>query len=402
MPYADLSTSQLQRLIELGGNLVSNLELEPLLTEIVDAAREITGAEFAALGILDGPRGGLQRFITSGIDAAQAERIGSLPTGRGVLGVLIEHPEPIRLSKVSEHPESYGFPPNHPRMESFLGVPIIVDGAPYGNLYLTNKSEGDFTDADEASAVTLAMWAAIAIANARLVREDRLRTTIAAAESERRRWARELHDETLQSLGSLHLLLSSAQRVGDADQLREAVGEAIEQIALDITGLRGLISELRPAALDDLGLEAALESLAQRTAATGDFDIELDLEFDVRGRRMATTEQEITAYRLAQEALTNAAKHARAKRVTLRAKRSSSRIEIYVHDDGAGFETSSPVAGFGLSGMRERVALSGGELTIMSTPGGGTTVSAVIPAPPVEDGDEDHTPPVSISPLSSA
>src|SRR3954447_17033502 len=431
----NLDEHRLQRLIEAGRTLVSELDLEVVLERLLEVAAELTDAQYVAMGILDPSKTNLERFVTRGIDAEQHREIGDLPRGRGVLGLLITSPEPLRLSNVGAHPESYGFPPAHPVMRSFLGVPVRIRGEVYGNLYLTEKPGGrDFTDEDEASIVILADWAAIAIDNARLyqnaeeqrrdleqavrglevttsiaravggetdvdrvlelivkraralvearstvimlvegsqlvvaagageipadargtrldpagtlaeqvlasgrpmrvadvsdraaaassrlgihartalvvplsfrgdslgvlsaydrvgenlafgredeelllsfaasaatavhtarsVTEGRLAHALDAAEHERRRWARELHDETLQGLGGLQLMLTSALREPSADKREELVRQAADQTRAEIRRLRNLIVELRPAELDELGLEAALEAL---------------------------------------------------------------------------------------------------------------------------------------------
>lgn len=379
MNRSQLDESRLRRLIDVGAGVVSNLDTDSLLEQIVMEAREITGAKYAALGVLNADRDGLERFVTNGIDDATKSKIGELPKGLGVLGVLIKDPRPIRLHRVSDHADSFGFPPNHPPMESFLGVPVIIDGDAYGNLYLTDKQGGDFDQADQDAVELLAYWASIAIANARSVRKDRLRAVIDAAESERHRWALELHDETLQGLGALRLLLAAAQRSEDPKDMSAAIDDALDQLSLEITGLRSLITELRPAALDSLGLEAALETLARRAAGTGDYDIELDLDFNGYTHPGNATEQEITAYRLVQEALSNAAKHSRADHLMLSVSRDDGAILIDIADDGVGFDQALPRGGFGLTGMRERVALVGGTLTIDSKPGDGTRIRARLP-----------------------
>lgn len=379
MNRSQLDESRLRRLIDIGAGVVSNLDTDSLLEQIVLEAREITGAQYAALGVLNAERDGLERFVTNGIDEEAKSRIGELPKGLGVLGVLIKDPRPIRLHRVSDHADSFGFPPNHPPMDSFLGVPVIIDGDAYGNLYLTNKQDGDFDQADQDAVELLAYWASIAIANARSVRKDRLRAVIDAAESERHRWALELHDETLQGLGALRLLLAAAQRSEDPKDMSAAIEEALDQLSLEITGLRSLITELRPAALDSLGLEAALETLARRAAGTGDYDIEIDLDFNGYTHPGSATEQEITAYRLVQEALSNAAKHSLADHLMLSVSRDDGAIVIDIADDGAGFDPSLPRGGFGLTGMRERVALVGGTLSIDSKPGDGTRIRAKLP-----------------------
>jgi signal transduction histidine kinase len=212
------------------------------------------------------------------------------------------------------------------------------------------------------------------VATAKSVAEERLRHSIASAEQERRRWARELHDETLQALGGLQVLLSSAVRRGDPEALAASVREAIEYIGTEIESLRTLITELRPAALDEIGLASALDSLGQRLAAVE--GLEVDVEVEVGGR--LDPEVETTVYRIVQEALTNIAKHARAKCVRIQVALDFDVVRVEVTDDGRGFDPDARVAGFGLVGMRERVALAHGQLDIEST-AGRTVVRASLP-----------------------
>lgn len=363
-------------MIEIGCSLTSNLDHESLLREIVDAAREITGARYAALGVLNDARTELDQFVTVGIDDHQRQQIGKLPRGRGVLGVLIDNPQPLRLARVSDHPASFGFPAHHPPMDSFLGVPIVIAGEAWGNLYLTDKNTGEFTEDDEAAAMTLAAWASIAIQNARSVREDRLRAAVQGAEQERKRWARELHDETLQSLAALNVGLSAGLRQSD-EGLREVVRESLANIQIEIANLRALISELRPAALDELGLHAALESLMVRTGAVADTQLELD--FELGSGAKLSEELEVAIYRLVQESINNAVKHSAAPHIWVRVERNNGEVEVSVRDDGSGFDPNAVSGGFGLVGMRERVALVNGEFDVMAAPGTGTTVTASLP-----------------------
>ncbi|MGE5407382.1 MAG: GAF domain-containing protein [Syntrophothermus sp.] len=163
------SEGRFRRLLDVGTSLLSELDLEAVLRSVVEAAHELTGARYAALGVLDREGEELERFIYLGIDEETRRGIGSLPRGRGVLGELIRDPRPLLLRDVEEHPHSYGFPPGHPPMHSFLGVPIRIRDEVYGNLYLTEKEGGTVFDAeDEEAARTLALWAGVAIENARL------------------------------------------------------------------------------------------------------------------------------------------------------------------------------------------------------------------------------------------
>jgi signal transduction histidine kinase len=529
-----LDERRLRRLIDVGRGLVAQLDHELVLREVVEVARELTGARYAALGILDEDRRELERFIYVGIDEETRTRIGDLPRGLGVLGELIRNPAPLRLREVGAHPRSYGFPPGHPPMHSFLGVPIVVRGQAYGNLYLTEKEGGEFDEADEEAVSILAEWAAVTIFNVRLygqseeergaleravhgleatteiaravggevdrsrvletiakraralvgarsllvllrdggprlkvvatagecgrdpvghqvsleaetaedalvavrgigvearaallaplsfrgrslgtilaldrleegpdfypedarmlvaasasaatavatvqsVTEERLRQSLRAAERERARWARELHDSVLQGLGSRRVLLSSALKRGDPEVLAEAVEEALEQVGRDIEELRALITELRPATLDQLGLRAALEDLAERVSGLAGIDLTTDLTVDFA---RLDPELETAVYRLVQEGLTNVAKHAGANAVILQVVQREERIDVLVSDDGCGFEPGAKHDGFGLVGMRERVELAGGELQIESKLGSGTRMMASIP-----------------------
>ncbi|MBI2691757.1 MAG: GAF domain-containing sensor histidine kinase [Solirubrobacterales bacterium] len=365
------------RLLEIGRSLTANLDLESLLRMITEAARDLTGAKYAALGILNNDRDELERFITYGIPAAQGERIGHLPRGHGVLGLLIKDPRPLRLSRLSEHPAAVGFPPGHPLMKSFLGVPILIDEQAYGNLYLTDKVDGEFNDTDESSVVTLAAWASIAIQNARSVRDDRLRAAIDAAEQERKRWARELHDDTLQGLGALHVLLATALRRGDPDELHAATAEGLQRLRLEITNLRSMIAELRPAALDQIGLFAALEGLIDRITLLTDIEIVMTTELE--DADSFSKDLELTIYRIVQEATNNAVKHAGASRISVSLVRTGDSVTVSVRDDGKGFDVRSDAGGFGILGMSERAALANGQLEVISTPAGGTEIHVKLP-----------------------
>jgi signal transduction histidine kinase len=219
------------------------------------------------------------------------------------------------------------------------------------------------------------------VATARSAAEDRLRHSISAAEQERGRWARELHDETLQGLGALRVLLASGLRTGSAAALESAAREATTQLDAEIQNLRALIAELRPAVLDEIGVEAAIQGLAERTSATA--GLAVDTELSLSGAHHAGngpgSELESTVYRLVQEALSNVAKHSRAEHVRLSVVERDGAIEVSVEDDGVGFDTGSRHRGFGLLGMRERVAMHGGSLELSSAPGAGARIRAVIP-----------------------
>ena len=371
-----LDESALRRLLAAGRALVSDLDLQSVLEHLLDAAVEITGARYAAIGVLNEDRSELEAFIYTGIDEPTRERIGDLPTGRGVLGVLIDEPRPLRLDDVATHPRSYGFPEGHPPMHTFLGVPVTVRGQPWGNLYLTEKAGGAPFDAtDEAAAIVLSEWASIAIANARSVAAERLRLSMEAAEQERMQWARELHDETLQGLAAIRLILATGRR-SPGEQLEAASDLALGQIDSEIASMRALISDLRPDSLERLGLGAALEGLAARIEARSPpVAIEIVNGLDPGQRPEASIE--IAVYRIAQEAITNAIRHgsARTLHIDARVDAPAARVRLTLRDDGTGFDPTLVGSGRGLKNMRRRAQEVGAALELHSTPGAGSTLA---------------------------
>jgi signal transduction histidine kinase len=231
---------------------------------------------------------------------------------------------------------------------------------------------------------SFAASAAIAVGTAKTVAREHLRHSMQAAELERRRWARELHDETLQGLGALNVLLSAGLQGDLEDSTRKALGFIEEQIA----SLRSLISDLRPAVLDDLGLQPALEALAERMASATSMTVELDVDLASESGEQHTRlipEIEDAIYRLVQEALTNVSKYADTNRAVVSVRESGGSVAVEVRDDGIGFELDETTGGFGLIGMRERAELVEGKLAVTSAPGEGTTVAIVVPAKHVGD-----------------
>jgi signal transduction histidine kinase len=503
---------RLRTLLDTGIAISSELSLDAVLERIVEASTALTGARYAALGVIDPSGGGLERFVHTGIQQSEADAIGELPRGRGILGVLIDDARPLRLHDLHDDPRSVGFPPNHPEMHSFLGVPILLRDVAYGNLYLTEKEgEEDFSHEDEELVTLLASQAAVAIENARLyesattwsrqleslneignalvseldlprlldliarrlhelidarvvtillpagselriaavvgdnadqlvgqivprsevtaaatglsvplmAREeeigvivahdklgpdvrftdadlrlaeqfaaraavavdlslraarDSLRRVVAGQELERKRLARELHDETGQALTSILLGLKAVEEAQSEEQLIAAGGELRELIVATLQDVRRLAVQLRPAALDDFGLVAAVERLAHTISdATG---IAIDVESRLATVRLPEV-VETTLYRIVQEALTNVVKHAQARNVTVLLVRREGMTTAVIEDDGRGFDPEElRDEGLGVLGMRERVALLDGKLTVESSPGAGTTLVA--------------------------
>jgi signal transduction histidine kinase len=262
-------------------------------------------------------------------------------------------------------------------------VPLMFRGRSLGVIEAFDRHGGpQFRPEDERLLAAAAASAATAVATAQSVEQDRLRRTLRAAEEERRRWARELHDETLQGLGGLRVLLSSARRNRDVEQLHNTLQTAVDQIAQEIANLRALITELRPAALDELGLAPALEALFERVRTLHGLELEarVELEFE-RGRAHDRLDPDVetAVYRLVQESLSNAARHAHADHIAVEVIEHDGEVRVAIRDDGSGFDIEAPSSGFGLTGMRERVALTGGQLEIASS-SAGTTISASLPS----------------------
>jgi signal transduction histidine kinase len=245
---------------------------------------------------------------------------------------------------------------------------------------INSADERAFDDEDDQLLMSVAASAATAVATARSVAAARLRLSVDAADQARARWARELHDETLQGLTGVRMVLSAGLARSDNGALRGAAETADAHLGEEMRKLRDLIAELRPAALDDLGLGPAIESLAKRQAAMAAFAVDVDIHLVSEQRLAHDTETAI--YRIVQEALSNAVKHARAGHVKLRVTQLPDRVQLAVEDDGCGFEPAGVRAGFGLTGMRERALLAGGLLTVQSVDGGPTSVTAVLPLPP--------------------
>jgi signal transduction histidine kinase len=542
---ATRESERLRTLLETGLAINSELSLDAVLQRIVEAAARVTGARYAALGVIDHTGTALERFVTHGIPAEAHAAIGELPKGRGILGALIHDAQTLRLHDLGEDPRAVGFPANHPPMHSFLGVPIRLRSVAYGNLYLTEKDDGatDFDADDEELVALLAAQAAVAIENARLyesatawsrqleslhelgtalsaeldlprllelvatrlrslldarvvaialplgdrlrieaaagagadvllheslphaskigrvlargrservdslledpevvqeiarrfaattglyvplvardvalgivfahdkltpdprftsgdqrlaeqfadraatavdlsrrVARDSLRRIVEGQEIERRRLARELHDETGQALTSVLLGLKAVEDAKDEAQVRQAARDLRELVVATLQDVRRLAVELRPKALDDFGLVPALERLVHTFVEATGVDVQLEPQL---GEERLPPAVETTLYRIVQEALTNIAKHAGARHVSVLLVRRGSLVAAIVEDDGNGFDPGDPVAGIGLAGMRERVALVEGRLEIESSPGAGTTLVAEVPA----------------------
>ncbi len=365
-------------LVKAGIAITSELSLEAVLKTLVRIAADLTGARYSALGVIDATGAELERFVTHGVSPEGIEAIGAAPRGLGILGVLISDARPLRLDDLTRDPRAVGFPPNHPPMHSFLGVPVMIRGVAFGNLYLAEKQPpGPFSDEDEEIVTLLATQAAVAIVNAGSVRREALRRVVQAQESERRRLARELHDQTGQALTSILLGLSAIDQADDAEAAREATADLRRLVVETLQDVRRLAVELRPAALDDFGLEPAVRRLGETVREGSGLDVRVEASL---GDERLPAEVETALYRIVQESLTNVVKHAGARHVAILLTRKAAAVELMIEDDGHGFDPArTSLESFGLVGMRERVQLLDGSFELDAAPGTGTTVIVELP-----------------------
>ena len=360
------------KLIRSGLALATELDLPIVLRRIVELAVELTNATYGALGVL-GSSGSIEEFITVGVTDEQRAAIGDPPVGHGVLGLLIREAKPMRLPRIGDHPDSYGFPPNHPPMTSFLGAPVVARGKVFGNIYLTDKRDAaEFGDDDEEALVVLAVQAGTAIENVSLHRaNERL-----ALLEDRERIAKELHDGVIQALFAVGMGLEGTSMVATDPKVSERINAAVDELDNVIRDLRNYIFGLRPGILADRELDTALRALGEEfQAKTGVVTIvEIDPEIAAQLASVASDVVQLT-----REALSNVGRHARATtcRVSLRREAGAALLEI--DDDGSGFEPSTIRRGQGLANLEGRATDMGGKASVTSDPGRGTTVRVELP-----------------------
>ena len=357
--------------------VAGNLTLDKVLHQIVESARDLVGAQYAALGIPDGS-GNMAKFIHSGMSEEAVAQIPHLPEGLGLLGAILDEGRTIRIPRIADDPRSAGFPPGHPPMESFLGVPVRAGNEILGNLYLTEKEgSGEFTKTDEELIELLAAHAAIAIKNARLYEQ----VGRSAIVEERSRIGMDLHDGVIQAIYAVGLTLESARLLLPQDENEEAVAlidGAIGGLNDAIRDIRNFILDLRPRRFEG-SLSDGLARLAREFQANTMVPVRLDAP------RETTVSVPIPVSRAifftVQEALANVARHARASQVTITTERQDHAIYLRVRDDGCGFDVNreSLTTGHGLANMRARAEERDGSFRVESRPGEGTTIHLRLP-----------------------
>ncbi|HEX5193074.1 MAG TPA: GAF domain-containing sensor histidine kinase [Solirubrobacteraceae bacterium] len=355
--------------------------VEEVLQRLVDSARELAGARYAALGTPDGA-GGFRRFLVSGMSDELIASMGPLPRTHGMLGAMLQQREPYLTDDIHEDPRFRGWwPRQHPDMRSFLGVPIVARDRVIGAFYLTEKLDRDrFSDGDRELIELLAAHAAIAISNARLYERSRELTIL----SERNRLALELHDVVSQKLFSLNLAAETATTLleRDPEQAADQLRRVRELGREALTELRALIMGLRPASLDRDGLAGALTKEVEMLRRVHAVDIGLVVE--PSQPLDAVDDRDADMLRIAEEALHNAIRHAAAERVTVTLSADQDETVLTVADDGVGFDPADPAVRsrrLGLTSMEERARELGGRLVVRSAAGAGTTVTLTVPPP---------------------
>ena len=362
-----------RRLLDAILPVASDLSLPAVLRRIAESATELVGARYGALGVL-GPERTLTEFITVGIDAEEHAAIGLLPEGQGILGLLILEPDPIRLKDLMQHPQSFGFPANHPPMHSFLGVPVKVRDSIFGNLYMCEKTGADqFTQEDEDLLVTLAAAAGVAIENARLA----ARVRALALLEDRERIARDLHDTVIQRLFAVGMQLQGTARLTDKPEVASRLNQAVDDLDRTVRDIRSTIFSLN-ATGDDVGsLRMLVQAIADEVVDALGFHPTVFFDGPVDSTVPDQVAEQVQA--VVREALSNVAKHAKASKAVVRVSVADNAVSVRVADDGVGAAGTGAGPGKGLSNMASRAERLGGSFAIGTETDGGTTLTWIAP-----------------------
>ena len=377
---------QMLRLLDAVMAIGSEQTLADALRRITETAAVLVDAQYAALGVLDESGSRLAEFITVGLGVDETARIGTRPEGHGILGLLILEPRPLRLPDLHAHPDSFGFPPGHPPMTSFLGVPIRMRGVVYGNLYLTDKADGQvFTDIDQELAVGLAAAAGLAIENARLHEQARL----AGLLDERERIARDLHDDVIQRLFATGMSLQAIAHVTNDPVTAERITRVVDELDVSIRQVRSTIFELHQSTTGPRSLRGEILTICDDAARALGFRPECDVRGPVDSAVTETSGDHLLL--CLREALSNVARHARATSVEVGVAVvvDRGRLVLRVADDGVGYEPTPGRRTSGLDNMLVRAEASDGTFAIHARAGGGTVVTWDVPLAPSEPAGED-------------
>ncbi|NNC92725.1 MAG: GAF domain-containing sensor histidine kinase [Acidimicrobiia bacterium] len=370
MDDSRFAPADVARLVGAAAAVAGAAELTDTLEAIVRTGMDLTGARFGALGVL-GSHGFVTEFIHVGVPPEDVEKMGAPPSGHGLLGTITRAGGGVLTDNIAEHPDSAGFPEHHPPMRSFLGVPIRVGDAVYGNLYLTEK-EGGFRDDDMALIEALATIGGSAIATARMSR--RLRTV--AIVEDRERIARDLHDGIIQDIFAVGLgLQSAAGKVSDSEVAAE-LRVAASHLDETITSLRRFIFDLRPPVWAQRRIRDELSDLAESLAEPHDVAVEILFRGEVDDLPDRLVDEVLPIVR---ESLSNALRHAEASHVSVMVNCRADQLIVRTIDDGVGFDVDAATGGLGLANLRTRASVLGGYIEITSNGGQGTTVEVSLP-----------------------
>lgn len=365
-------TGEAEQLVQAVLAVTSETRLPVALRRLVEVACGLTGARYGALGVI-GPDGTLSDFIHVGIEEATVAAIGAPPKGNGILGLLIVEPTAIRLDRLGEHPHSFGFPANHPPMETFLGVPIRVRGDVFGNLYLTEKAGGTpFTTVDEQRALVLATAAGAVIENAR---RQSLERELAVLE-DRERIARDLHDTVVQRLYAAGMGLQAVQRRVDDELVTRRINEVVDTLDETIREIRSVIFAVASASRAGGGLRSDVLQVARDATTALGFEPSVSFEGPVD----SDVSEGIADHALAvvREAVSNVARHAVATHAWVSVAAVDGVVRVVVRDDGGGSPTGRR-NGNGLRNLTSRAAALGGRLELRTLEEGGTEVVWEVP-----------------------
>ena len=367
-------TRQLRRLLDAVLSVGAELDLATVLQRIVEAATDLVDARYGALGVLDEQHTELAQFLTVGLDHDQRTAIGSLPRGHGILGVLITDPRPLRLPDLARHPDSSGFPPNHPPMSSFLGVPVMVHGQVFGNLYLCDKIGGEpFSDTDEELCIALATAGAVAIDNARL----HSKVAELVLFEERDRIARDLHDTVIQRLFAIGLNLQGVASMAMTSDMSHRLEGAVDDLDTTVREIRSAIFELHSTRVQEASLRRAATDLVAESSRTLGFEPDIHFEGPLDEAAPTLAEHLLAVQR---EALSNVARHAHATAAEVSIALRDGWLSLVVLDDGIG-PGEAAGGGRGMVNMKERARNLGGDFDLSPGPGGGSLLTWRVPTP---------------------